>query len=618
MDINHYFQLFCIVLAIASLGLLGLSEEKSVRYDGWFFALFSTFLAVFVAFRPLGIGVDDLWGYSRIQNSLTCPTTECGRIIQGTRDTAWYSLVGLLKSFYPSPQVALWLAGLGLGLKLWVVYRLCRYRCLALLFYVACFYIIHDVTALRVSLAISIYLLGFYLLVNQRLWRGGGVLVTSGFFHQQAFLAPLLVTGRWLRWSPFRVAWGLLLPLVLLTMALYPNDILFKWLVAQPWGHSLANLLFGVFYVHRKLHGQYDQVRLWPVVVPPTLLLMTWLLPDLQSVRRELFRYTATSLVMAAWLLWAYAVIPEVQLRFWHFFLVPVVFVIGNARLTRWKLLAILGLSAVYVVKYTSMHDLLLDQRHLLAHQSTGGQILVKTPGIPCGEDCGLRITQGTKVSLVAKPDKGYRFDRWLSGCDGVTPACQLVLDVDQSVRAAFVPVRPLSLTVKGQGGVAIRSAGKDIPCKLPCSPELDQGAVAELRAQPAKGFRWFGWAGRCAGQEAVCHLTMDGAYSVEAQFVPVFAVVVARPEGGRVLWDDASAASCPDACQKTLDAGSVVRLRAEPEAGYRFERWSSGCQGEQPVCSFTLGGATNVSASFAKTIATDVTPSDAGQVLQP
>jgi len=39
----------------------------------------------------------------------------------------------MLKSFYPHPQVVLWLAGIGLAVKLWVIDRLCRYRSLALL-----------------------------------------------------------------------------------------------------------------------------------------------------------------------------------------------------------------------------------------------------------------------------------------------------------------------------------------------------------------------------------------------------------------------------------------------------------------------------------------------------
>lgn len=40
----------------------------------------------------------------------------------------------------------------------------------------------------------------------------------------------------------------------------------------------------------------------------------------------------------------------------------PIVFIVGNARLSSFKLIAILAVSGVYVVKYTVMHSLLIDQ----------------------------------------------------------------------------------------------------------------------------------------------------------------------------------------------------------------------------------------------------------------
>lgn len=95
-------------------------------------------------------------------------------------------------------------------------------------------------------------------------------------------------------------------------------------------------------------------------------------------------------MIIAALFLWGYAVVPEVQLRFWHFFLVPIVFVIGNVRLTRWKLAAILALSTIYLLKYTVMHDLLLDQRQVYFHPPVGGQIALQTSATACGEGCGL------------------------------------------------------------------------------------------------------------------------------------------------------------------------------------------------------------------------------------
>lgn len=390
MSFNLWIQICWVLLAGASYLLPRFSEEHQTRYDRGLFGVVSGFLVAFAAFRPLGVGVDDL-AYATVLFDMSCPSMSCGLWIQGGDDQLWYSIVGLLRSFYPYPRVVLLLTGLGLVVKLWVIYHLCRYRCLALLFYLSCFYIIHDITALRVSLAISIYLLGFYWLVVGQFRVGTALVAINGFFHKQAFLAPLLLLGRLVPWSPYRLVWALFLPFLLLTMAVYPNDAVLKWLLDQSWGKAVTDLLFGSGrYMSDRLAGAYDSVHIWPVVVPPTLLLAAWLLMDLLRSRPSgLFRYTATSLAIAAWLLWGYALIPELQLRFWHFFLVPIVFVIGNVRLTRWKLVAILALSAVYLLKYTVLHDLLLDQRRVHWEIPVGGRIGLQSSAIDCGEGCG-------------------------------------------------------------------------------------------------------------------------------------------------------------------------------------------------------------------------------------
>ena len=501
--------------------LLTVPEKEQDRYDRWVFWGASLLLFVFTAFRPLGVGVDDLYGYAGVQPDRACPTFQCGQWIQGERDQGWYSLVGLLKSIYPHPQVVLWLAGLGLAVKLWVMDRLCRYRSLALLFYVACFYIIHDITALRVSLAISVCLFGFYWLVQGRFRSGAGLLAVNGFFHQQAFVAPLLMAGRWLPLTSRRVQLGLLFPLVLLVIGIYPGDAILNWLMSFDSGKGVVKALFQG-YEDFKVRGDYDHVRLWPVVAPPTLFLTAWLIADLSDRHRLLFQYTATSLSVAALFLWGYAVIPDVQLRFWHFFLVPIVFVIGNAQLTRWKLLAILTLSTVYLLKYTVMHDLLLDQRQVHWNKPAGGQIALQTPAITCGEDCGFNVTQGTAATLQATPDAGYRFAGWSGACAGADPVCTVAVEDDMSIGAQFVKTVAVSAQWTGSGTLA---AAGQAPCLTACDWHPDVGIELALTATPAEGWRFAGWAGACAGTEPQCVLKPETDQAVAAAFVQVFPV---------------------------------------------------------------------------------------------
>lgn len=280
MILEHTFQLVTVFLALVCIGLKASILKSRDRLDFWLFWAFGVLFVSFAALRPLGAGVDDIYGYSTDQFARVCPTLSCGIWIQGDRDEAWYSLIGLLKSIAPFPRIQLLLVAAGLGLKLWVISMLTQNRTLALLVYVAFFYIIHDITALRVSLAISIYLGAFYTLTRGYFFQGSIGLMFNGFFHKQAFLAPLLVLGCWIPWSR-RGALFLCGPVGLLMAGIYPGDKVFDMMMSLSWGANVVNALFGANYVAGKLAGVYDQVRVYPLVAPPAVLLATWLIRDL-------------------------------------------------------------------------------------------------------------------------------------------------------------------------------------------------------------------------------------------------------------------------------------------------------------------------------------------------
>ena len=442
MTLDHSFQLFTAIMALACIALEATILKPRERWDLWLFWTFGTAFIAFSALRPLGAGVDDIYGYATAHSYTTdqfirvCPSLSCGTWIQGDRDQAWYSLVGLLKSIYPSPRVQLLLVAAGLSFKLWVISKLTQHRSLALLVYAACFYIIHDITALRVSLAISVYLGAFYLLVRKCNLSGGLGLAVNGLFHKQAFVAPLLFLGYWIPWSRPRVFF-IMLPMGLLMTGIYPDDSIFEWAMSFPGGGDVVNTLFGENYVYSKLTGGYENVRIWPIVVPPTVILAVWLIRDLEP-KSLLLKYSATSLLLAVLSLWGYAVIPEVQLRFWHFFLVPIVFVVGNVRLNSLKLAAILMLSAIYIIKYTALHDLLLDQRSFSASASLGGIVQFFSAGAFV-DDQSRNFNFGKKVEVRATPSDGYRFGYWLGDCSGAAPVCFLDMNQNRRVKAYFI-----------------------------------------------------------------------------------------------------------------------------------------------------------------------------------
>lgn len=504
------------VLALICIGLEGFWLKQREILDFWFFWSIGAVLIAFSALRPLGTGVDDIAGYAaNFQFGWVCPTVFCHTWIQGDRDQAWYSLIGLLKSISPSPRVQLFLVATSLGFKFWVISRLTYHRTLALLVYTACFYVIHDITALRVSVAISIYLGAFYALAQGDLLRGALGLTVNGFFHKQAFVAPLLLLGRWIPWTK-RGSFFLVAPMGLLIAGFYPGDKVFNWAMSVPGGANVVNALFGANYVAGKLYGSYDDVRIWPLVALPTVLLATWLIRDLEP-KFTLFKYSATSLLLAVLFLWGYAVIPEVQLRFWHFFLVPIVFVVGNARLNRLKLAAILILAGIYITKYTTLHDLLLDQRTLSATTQKGGTVGFITEGTFV-DDRTRNFSLGTKAEVRANPKEGFRFYRWAGDCEGIQPTCILEMNKDREAEAHFIQTAKVSLESSGPGTVQSNQVGN--PCTPNCVWTLDVGTELKLDANPAAGAHFQGWDGPCIDLELSCTFRVNQDTILHVRFI--------------------------------------------------------------------------------------------------
>jgi Divergent InlB B-repeat domain len=77
-------------------------------------------------------------------------------------------------------------------------------------------------------------------------------------------------------------------------------------------------------------------------------------------------------------------------------------------------------------------------------------------------------------------------------------------------------------------------------------------------------------------------------------------AVAVATP-GGRVT-SDVPGVVCPGVCELPWDAGSIVRLTAQPDPGYGFAGWDGACTDTVPSCAVTLASDTTVTARFGAT----------------
>ncbi len=327
------------------------------RWNGGLFWLLCLPVLAFTVWRPYGIANDD-FAYWQMFGKL-CPIAECRQWLQSERDFVWYTLVAGLKSYWPDTRLVLAVSAGCLLVKLGVIFKLCRQPLLGLLTYLALFYPIFDLTALRISMASALFILGFYLLVRCCVLAGLPYLLVNGLVHKQAFSAPALLVGAMLGWRWWLLPLVIGVALLLVTLGAYPLHAaghgLDGHLAALGLGESglIADLWK---YLNQQQLGRYDNVRRVPWSLLPVLAAAVWLGRDLFADDRRLYAYVAGSVTVAMACLWGMAALPEVQMRFVHFFLVPVVFLFGNVRPDWRKVAPVLLVALVFIIRYGVLH----------------------------------------------------------------------------------------------------------------------------------------------------------------------------------------------------------------------------------------------------------------------
>jgi List-Bact-rpt repeat protein len=199
--------------------------------------------------------------------------------------------------------------------------------------------------------------------------------------------------------------------------------------------------------------------------------------------------------------------------------------------------------------------------------------------------------TKGETVRVLVGFGQGKKVAKWK------TVSC--------SVRLGK-PAVSLTVAVAGAGDGTVSSAPGGITCtteKSPCDATLAAGTRVRLTAEPAQTSTFSGWSGACSGT-GQCAVTLSAAKTVTATFAnKVFAVTITKAgDGGGNVTSTGSPLNCGGTCSSNFEAGTVVRLKAEPDGSSRFVGWTGDvCSSTATQCIFTVDGATEVTATFTK-----------------
>jgi Fe-S cluster biogenesis protein NfuA len=91
-------------------------------------------------------------------------------------------------------------------------------------------------------------------------------------------------------------------------------------------------------------------------------------------------------------------------------------------------------------VKVTAKFEPLKPRLRII--KTGSGSVASGVKGISCGRKCGANFVRGTKVALVAKASRGWRFVKWGGACKGTKTRCTVNMTTVKTVRVTFARIR--------------------------------------------------------------------------------------------------------------------------------------------------------------------------------
>ena len=232
------------------------------------------------------------------------------------------------------------------------------------------------------------------------------------------------------------------------------------------------------------------------------------------------------------------------------------------------------------------------EQFTLTISSTAGGS--VTTPG-----EGNFAYDEGYPVNLAAKADEGYQFINWTGDVNTIpddnAATTTITMNGDYSITANFgqIPPEQFTLTISSTVGGSVTTPGEG-------NFAYDEGATVNLTAKADEGYQFINWTGDVNtipdDNAATTTITMNGDYSITANFVAVYELTISSTDGGEVI--------TPGEGTFTYDAGTVVSLVAEAGESYHFTQWTGNVSTIADVnaatTTITMNGDYSITAIFA------------------
>ena len=199
------------------------------------------------------------------------------------------------------------------------------------------------------------------------------------------------------------------------------------------------------------------------------------------------------------------------------------------------------------------------------------------------------QFEEGKTVVLNAIPSEEYTFFNWV-GVTGSGSSTSIVMDSDKTVTAVFTKKRyALNLSIEGEGNV------DEAIIKPGVKTDYDSGTVVELTANPESEWIFSEWKGDLSGTENPKQITIDRPKEIIAVFVKKkYPLTIDVSGNGSVEEKIIKQGKSND-----YNSGTIVELKAIPESGHSFLKWSGDLSGSTNPVQIAVDGPKTITAEF-------------------
>jgi hypothetical protein len=228
---------------------------------------------------------------------------------------------------------------------------------------------------------------------------------------------------------------------------------------------------------------------------------------------------------------------------------------------------------------------------NILRIRNTEGGTVVKPSGglIEYNSRWTCYYDRLTVVNLTAIPDPGYRFVNWTGDTGTIrdvnAASTTITMNGDYTICANFekipeLPETPVyNLTISSAAGGSVTVPGEG-------TFAYNAGTVVSLVAKAGSGYRFDKWAGNVStiadANDASTAITINGDYSIAANFAQIppeqVTLTISSSAVGPIIITPIMAGgsvTTPGGGTFTYDKGTVVDLKAEPDWGWQFAKWT-------------------------------------------